>query len=64
MPDLEISTQELMELFGSIYDSVSDADCLLYDLVANNPALGSIPEINQLKHMLDKVIGKLESELP
>ena len=64
MPELEISTQEVLDLLGVVYDGTSDASCLLYDLIAKNPMLGEIKEIKQLQNILDKVIWKIESDTP
>jgi hypothetical protein len=64
MPELEISTQEVLELLGVVYDGASDASCLLYDLIEKNPMLADVKEIKQLQHILNKVIWKIESDTP
>ena len=57
-------TQELLEMIGVVYDSISDASCLLYDLVEENPMLRDIQKIKELQSKLNKAINKIENDMP
>lgn len=64
MPEDEISVQEALNVIGDVYDLISDASCLLYFLINENPLLAESQKIKKLQNMIDKAINKLENDMP
>lgn len=56
--------QELLEMIGVVYENISDASGLLYNLVEENSMLRDIQKIKELQSKLNKAINKIENDMP